>query len=65
MTESFAELFEQSEALTKLKPGTIVSGIIVEIRSDGSDEDQGCLKLTCNVDPNGPAITPVAMPTAN
>ena len=34
MTESFAELFEKSEALTKLKPGTIVSGIVVEIRSD-------------------------------
>ncbi|HET7663289.1 MAG TPA: 30S ribosomal protein S1, partial [Rhodanobacteraceae bacterium] len=35
MTESFAELFEQSqEILAKLKPGTIVSGIVVEIRSD-------------------------------
>jgi small subunit ribosomal protein S1 len=34
LTESFAELFEKSEALTKLKPGTIVSGIVVEIRSD-------------------------------
>ncbi len=34
MTESFAELFERSQQLTKLKPGTIVSGIIVEIRSD-------------------------------
>jgi len=35
MTESFAELFEQSEAkLAKLKPGAIVTGIVVEVRSD-------------------------------
>ncbi len=35
MTESFAELFEQSEtALSKLKPGAIVSGVVVEIRND-------------------------------
>ena len=35
MTESFAELFEQSQiAIAKLKPGAIVSGIVVEIRSD-------------------------------
>ncbi|HEX5354037.1 MAG TPA: 30S ribosomal protein S1 [Rhodanobacteraceae bacterium] len=34
MTESFAELFEQSQSLAKLKPGAIVSGIIVEIRPD-------------------------------
>jgi small subunit ribosomal protein S1 len=35
MTESFAELFEQSQiALVKLKPGAIVSGFVVEIRSD-------------------------------
>ena len=35
MTESFAELFEQSQiALVKLKPGAIVSGVVVEIRSD-------------------------------
>ncbi len=34
MTESFAELFEQSQTLSKLKPGSIVSGIVVEIRSD-------------------------------
>ena len=35
MTESFAELFEQSQAsLSKLKPGAIVSGTVVEIRSD-------------------------------
>src|SRR5580765_6610922 len=32
--ESFAELFEQSQTLAKLKPGTIVSGIVVEIRND-------------------------------
>lgn len=35
MTESFAELFEQSEArLAKLKPGAIVTGNVVEIRGD-------------------------------
>jgi small subunit ribosomal protein S1 len=34
MTESFAELFELSQALTKLKPGTIVTGTVIEIRSD-------------------------------
>jgi small subunit ribosomal protein S1 len=34
MTESFAELFEQSQTLNKLKPGTIVSGIVVEVRND-------------------------------
>ncbi|MEO6967454.1 MAG: 30S ribosomal protein S1 [Rhodanobacteraceae bacterium] len=34
MNESFAELFEQSQSISKLKPGSIVSGIVVEIRSD-------------------------------
>src|SRR5690606_1088805 len=34
MTESFAELFEQSQALSNLKSGTIVTGRVVEIRSD-------------------------------
>ncbi|WP_062537541.1 30S ribosomal protein S1 [Mizugakiibacter sediminis] len=34
MTESFAELFEQSQSLAKLRPGSIVSGIVVEIRPD-------------------------------
>ena len=35
MTESFAELFEQSEqTLARLKPGSIVSGIVVEVRPD-------------------------------
>ncbi|HET6632783.1 MAG TPA: 30S ribosomal protein S1 [Rhodanobacteraceae bacterium] len=34
MTESFAELFEQSEKLSNLKPGSIVSGIVVDVRSD-------------------------------
>lgn len=34
MTESFAELFEQSQVNVNLKPGSIVSGIVVEIRSD-------------------------------
>ena len=35
MTESFAELFEQSQqSLSKLRSGAIVSGLVVEIRSD-------------------------------
>jgi small subunit ribosomal protein S1 len=35
MTESFAELFEESQAgLAKLKPGSIVTGIVVEVRTD-------------------------------
>jgi small subunit ribosomal protein S1 len=34
MTESFAELFEQSERLSKLKPGAIVTGTVVDIRTD-------------------------------
>jgi small subunit ribosomal protein S1 len=35
MNESFAELFEQSQiAIAKLKPGAIVKGIVVEIRTD-------------------------------
>jgi len=35
MTESFAELFEQSQSnLAKLKPGAIVTGTVVDIRGD-------------------------------
>ena len=34
MTESFAELFEQSLASQSLKPGTIITGTVVEIRDD-------------------------------
>ena len=35
MTESFAELFEQSQQyLAKLKPGSIVTGTVVEVRGD-------------------------------
>lgn len=35
MTESFAELFEQSQtAIAKLKPGAIVTGTVVDIRND-------------------------------
>jgi small subunit ribosomal protein S1 len=34
MTESFAELFEQSLAGQDLKPGAIVTGTIMEIRND-------------------------------
>ena len=34
MSESFAELFEQSQVETKMRPGTIVSGTVVEVRPD-------------------------------
>ena len=35
MTESFAELFEASQAnLAKLKPGAIVVGTVVDVRND-------------------------------
>lgn len=34
MTESFAELFEESEKLSKLKPGAIVIGTVVDVRND-------------------------------
>jgi len=34
MTESFAELFEQSLAAQNLKPGAIVTGTVMEIRDD-------------------------------
>ena len=35
MTESFAELFEQSQTnLAKLKPGSIVTGTVVDVRGD-------------------------------
>jgi small subunit ribosomal protein S1 len=34
MSESFAELFEQSQAFAKLKPGAIVTGTIVDVKSD-------------------------------
>src|SRR3970040_313597 len=35
ITESFAELFEESQAyLAKLKPGSIVIGTVVEVRGD-------------------------------
>jgi len=34
MTESFAELLEESLPAQGLKPGTIVTGIIMEIRDD-------------------------------
>jgi small subunit ribosomal protein S1 len=34
MTESFAELFEQSLAAQNLKPGAIVTGTVMEIRED-------------------------------
>ena len=34
MSESFAELFEQSLAYSNLKPGAIVMGTVVEVRND-------------------------------
>ena len=35
MTESFAEMFEESLAHTEMKPGSIVMGTVVEVRNDG------------------------------
>ena len=34
MSESFAELFEQSQVEQKMRPGTIVVGTVMEIRGD-------------------------------
>ena len=34
MSESFAELFEQSQIEAKMRPGTIVSGMVMEVRAD-------------------------------
>ena len=34
MTESFAQLFEQSIASQRIKPGTILTGHVVEVGSD-------------------------------
>ena len=34
MSENFAELFEQSQVVAKMRPGTIVRGLVVEIRPD-------------------------------
>ncbi len=34
MSESFAELFEQSQIEDKMRPGAILSGLVVDIRSD-------------------------------
>ncbi|MEQ9060622.1 MAG: 30S ribosomal protein S1 [Gammaproteobacteria bacterium] len=34
MAESFAELFEQSQIETKMRPGTIVQGMVVDVRPD-------------------------------
>jgi len=35
MTESFAEMFEESLAHTEIKPGSIVMGTVVDVRNDG------------------------------
>lgn len=35
MTESFAELFEQSLAVQKMRPGSIVNATVVEVRPEG------------------------------
>ena len=34
MSESFAELFEQSQIEAKMRPGTIVSGQVVDVSND-------------------------------
>ena len=41
MTESFAELFEESLVSQSLKPGTIVTGTVVEIRDDAVVRNAG------------------------
>ena len=35
MAESFAELLEQTQADRQMRPGTIVTGTVVEVRPDG------------------------------
>ena len=34
MTESFAELFENSDIVSKMRPGTIMNGLVVDVRPD-------------------------------
>ena len=34
MTESFAQLFEQSLASQRIRPGQILSGLVVDVGSD-------------------------------
>ena len=41
MTESFAELFEQSTLVTQLQPGAIVTGTVVDITADSVVVDAG------------------------
>ncbi|RCX30650.1 30S ribosomal protein S1 [Thioalbus denitrificans] len=41
MSESFAELFEESLAKTEMKPGTIVKGIVVAINSEAVTVNAG------------------------
>ena len=41
MAESFAELFEESLAYTHMKPGTILTGTVIDIRSDVVDVSAG------------------------
>ena len=41
MTESFADLFEQSLTNTQLQPGTIVNGTVVGITSESVIADGG------------------------
>ena len=34
MSENFAELFENSDIVSKMKPGTIMNGLVVDVRAD-------------------------------
>ena len=34
MSQTFAELFEESQVANKMRPGTLVTGIVVEVGSD-------------------------------
>ncbi len=48
MSESFAELFEQSQVEDKMRPGAILSGVVVDIRSDFVTVNAG-LKSESNI----------------
>ena len=58
MSESFAELFEQSQADQRMRPGTIVTGTVVEIRPDvvivnAGLKSEGVIPTEQFVDENG------------
>ena len=38
MSESFSELFEQSLANQRIRPGMILTGLVIDVGSDRSEE---------------------------